>query len=268
MAFLRCDDASGTQHPLVGTRVSVGRAPTNDVVLERDMSVSRHHAVFEHHEGQWTVRDEQSANGTFVNGDRTLSWSLRDRDRITVGNTTFVFVDGDDPLETEPLRTVFGERVLVTLLFTDIVSSTEQASRLGDRQWKNLLDRHDRFAREQVQRFQGWYIKQTGDGILASFDDPYRALQCACAIRDGVRVLGIDVRSGLHTGEIEMRGDDVAGMAVHIAARIANLAGPGQVLVSDSIPPLVSGAGLAFAARGEHELKGVSGTWRISSVEV
>jgi pSer/pThr/pTyr-binding forkhead associated (FHA) protein len=154
MAFLRSDDASGTQHPLVGTRVNVGRAPTNEVVLERDMSVSRHHAVFDLHDGQWTVTDDQSANGTFVNGERTLSCSLQDRDRITVGNTTFVFVEGDDPLETEPLRTVFGERVLVTLLFTDIVSSTEQASRLGDREWKKLLDRNDRFAREQVQRFR------------------------------------------------------------------------------------------------------------------
>ena len=232
------------------------------------MSVSRHHAVFEYHDGQWMVTDAQSANGTLVNGDRTISCSLRDRDRITVGNTTFVFVEGDDPLDTEPLRTLFGERVLVTLLFTDIVNSTAQASTLGDRMWRNLLDRHDRLAREQVQRFTGWYIKQTGDGILASFDDPRRALQCACAIRDGVRVLGIEVRSGLHTGEIEMRGDDVAGMAVHIAARIANLAGAGQILVSDSLPPLVAESGFDFAGQGVHELKGVSGSWRISSLEV
>jgi class 3 adenylate cyclase len=267
MAFLRSDDVSGTQHPLVGDRISVGRAATNDVVLERDMSISRHHAVFEEHEGQWVVKDNQSANGTFVNGERATLHTLRDRDQIKMGNTTLVYVEGDDPLEPVPLRTIIGERVLVTLLFTDIVGSTEQATRLGDRKWTNLLDRHDKLAREQVQKSRGWYIKQTGDGNLASFDSSADALDCAISIRDGVRSLGIDVRSGLHSGEIEMRGDDVAGMAVHIAARVANLAGPGQIFVTDSIPSILAASGTEFAPQGEHELKGVPGFWRISSVE-
>jgi class 3 adenylate cyclase len=187
-----------------------------------------------------------------------------------MGNTTLVYVAGTDPFDTiteaDSLRAPLDERVLVTLLFTDIVSSTKQAADLGDQRWKTVLDRHDVVAREQVQRFKGSYIKQTGDGILACFDSPARAIRCACAIRDGVRVLGIDVRSGLHTGEIEWRGDDVAGMAVHVAARVVDLAGPGQILVSDFIPRLVAGSGIEFAAQGEHVLKGVPGSWRISAV--
>src|ERR1700690_911512 len=114
MAFLRTDDVSGTQYPLVGACINVGRSATNDVVLERDMSISRHHAVFGQVDGQWIVKDNQSANGTFVNGERTTLHSLRDRDQITVGNTTFVYVEGDDPVEAEPLSTIIGQRVLVT----------------------------------------------------------------------------------------------------------------------------------------------------------
>ncbi len=235
------------------------------------MGVSRHHAVFEDRDGRWIVKDNQSANGTFVNGLRANVYPLHNSDRIKVGATVLIYVAGADPLDTvtekDRLSTPLDERILVTLLFTDIVSSTEQANKLGDLEWKSLLDQHDNVAKEQVHRFRGRFIKQTGDGLLACFDSPARAVRCACAIRDGVRSIGIDVRSGLHIGEVELRGDDVSGMAVHVAARVADLAGPGQVFVSDSMPMLVAGSGIVFATQGEHELKGIPGSWRISSVE-
>jgi class 3 adenylate cyclase len=159
------------------------------------------------------------------------------------------------------------DRVLATVLFTDIVGSTDRAADLGDRKWRDLLDSHDQTTRRQLERFRGREIKTTGDGFAAIFDGPGRAIQCACAIRDAVRALGIDLRAGLHTGEIELRGDDVAGMAVHIGARVSASAGPGDVLVSSAIPPLVVGSGIAFQDRGEYELRGVPGTWRLYAVE-
>ena len=155
------------------------------------------------------------------------------------------------------------DRVLATVLFTDIVGSTDRAAALGDKKWRDLLDAHDQATRRQLERFRGREIKTTGDGFTAVFDGPGRAIQCGCAIRDAVRALGMDLRVGLNTGEIELRGDDVAGMAVHIGARVAALAGPGEVLVSGAIPPLVVGSGFEFVDTGEHELKGVPGTWRL-----
>jgi class 3 adenylate cyclase len=159
-----------------------------------------------------------------------------------------------------------GDRVLATVLFTDIVGSTALMAEVGDKKWREILDLHDQTVRRQLERFRGREIKATGDGFAATFDGPGRAIQCACAIRDAVRSLGIDLRVGLHTGEIEVRGDDVAGMAVHIGARVSALAQPGEVLVSGAIPPLVVGSGIAFEDRGEHELKGVPGAWRILAV--
>jgi class 3 adenylate cyclase len=158
------------------------------------------------------------------------------------------------------------DRVLATVLFTDIVGSTERAAELGDRAWKDLLDRHDQVVRRQIERFRGREVNTMGDGFVATFDGPGRAIHCACAIRDAVRALGMEVRAGLHTGEVEVRGDGVAGMAVHIGARVASCAGPGEVLVSGAIPPLVAGSGLVFEDRGDHELKGVPGIWRLFAV--
>jgi class 3 adenylate cyclase len=159
------------------------------------------------------------------------------------------------------------DRVLATVLFTDIVGSTEHATRLGDRQWRSLLDDHDALVRRQLERFSGRLVKTTGDGLLATFDGPARAVRCACAIRDGLKRLGIDIRAGLHTGEVELRGDDVGGVAVHLAARVQALAGPDEVLVSRTVTDLVTGSGIAFSDRGEHELKGVPGRWRLFRVE-
>jgi class 3 adenylate cyclase len=159
------------------------------------------------------------------------------------------------------------DRVLATVLFTDIVGSTERSSELGDSRWRDLLDRHDAAVRRQLARFRGREIKSTGDGFLATFDGPARALECAGAIRDAARQLGLDVRSGVHTGEIEIRGDDIGGIAVHIAARVEAKADPGEVWVSRTVTELVVGSGVAFADKGTHELKGVPGTWQLFAVE-
>jgi class 3 adenylate cyclase len=161
---------------------------------------------------------------------------------------------------------VSADRVLATVMFTDIVDSTAKASDLGDHAWRQLLDRHDDAVRRQIERYRGITVKHTGDGVAATFDGPARAITCACAIRDAVRVLGLEVRAGLHTGEIERRGDDVSGVGVHIAARVAQMAGPGEVLVSSTVKDLVVGSGIAFEDRGTHALKGVPDEWRLLSV--
>lgn len=157
-------------------------------------------------------------------------------------------------------------RVLASVLFTDIVASTERAHALGDAEWRTLLDRHDETVRRQLERFHGREVKTTGDGFMATFDGPAKAVECACAIRDAARQLGIEVRGGVHTGEIELRGDDIAGMGVHIAARVAALAEPSSVWVSRTVTDLVIGSGITFADRGEHTLKGVPGTWALYAV--
>jgi class 3 adenylate cyclase len=160
-----------------------------------------------------------------------------------------------------------ADRVLLTVLFTDIVGSTERAAELGDRRWRDLLDAHDRTVRRQLERFRGREIDTAGDGFLATFDGPGRGIECGCAIRDAVRTLGLEIRVGIHTGEIEVRADDdVAGVAVHIGARVAQHAGAAEVLVSSTVKDLVAGSGIEFDDRGEHELKGVPGTWRLFSV--
>jgi class 3 adenylate cyclase len=159
------------------------------------------------------------------------------------------------------------DRVLATVMFTDIVESTARAANLGDARWRDLLERHDTLVRTHLSRHRGREVKSTGDGFLATFDGPARAIRCACDITVDVRQLGLDVRAGLHTGELEVRGDDVAGMAVHIGARIGSLAEAGEVLVSGTVKDLVVGSGIDFSDRGAHPLKGVPGEWRLYSVE-
>jgi class 3 adenylate cyclase/pimeloyl-ACP methyl ester carboxylesterase len=155
------------------------------------------------------------------------------------------------------------DRILTTLLFTDIVGSTERAAALGDQGWRSLLDAHDRTVRDHLRRFRGKEINTTGDGFLASFDGPARAIRCALAIAEATKALGIDLHLGLHTGECEVRGDDLGGLAVHIAARVGSLTAAGEVLVSSTVKDLVVGSRIDFADRGEHELKGVPGSWRL-----
>ncbi len=158
------------------------------------------------------------------------------------------------------------DRVLATVLFTDIVDSTAQSSALGDRRWRELLDDHDDLVRRELHQFRGREINTTGDGFLATFDGPARAIRCAQAIVQAVQSLGLRVRAGLHTGECERRGDDVAGITVHIGARVVARAEPDEVLVSRTLVDLVAGSGIEFVDRGEHELKGVPGSWRLFSV--
>jgi class 3 adenylate cyclase len=161
---------------------------------------------------------------------------------------------------------VADDRVLATVLFTDIVDSTRRAADIGDRDWRALLDAHDVIVRAQLNRFRGREVSTSGDSFLAMFDGPQRAIRCAMAIRDAVRSLGIEVRAGLHTGECEVRGDDIGGIAVHIGARVSALAGPNEVLVSSTLRDLVIGSGIEFEERGAHELKGVPGEWHLFAV--
>jgi DNA-binding SARP family transcriptional activator/pimeloyl-ACP methyl ester carboxylesterase len=156
-----------------------------------------------------------------------------------------------------------SDRVLSTLLFTDIVGSTAEAARVGDRAWSELLARHDGVVRASLARFRGEEVDSTGDGVFATFDGPARAVRCASAIAEAVRGLGLEIRAGVHTGEIERSNEGVRGIAVHIGARIAAAAGPGEVLVSSTVKDIVAGSGIEFAERGEHELAGVPGAWRL-----
>jgi pimeloyl-ACP methyl ester carboxylesterase len=158
------------------------------------------------------------------------------------------------------------ERVLTTVLFTDIVGSTARAAELGDRQWRSVLDRHDAAIRRQLGRFRGTEIDTAGDGFLASFDGPARAVHCAMAAAEAVRPLGIEIRAGVHTGECERRGEKLGGIAVHIGARVVAHAGPGEVVVSRTVKDLVVGSGLQFSDRGEHHLKGVPDRWPLYAV--
>ncbi|GAC1603343.1 MAG: adenylate/guanylate cyclase domain-containing protein [Acidimicrobiales bacterium] len=160
-----------------------------------------------------------------------------------------------------------AERVLATVLFTDIAGSTSRAAHLGDERWSELLGRHDVVVRRQLARFRGREVKTMGDGFLATFDGPARAIACGCAIRDAVSQLGLGVRAGLHTGEINVTDSDVSGIAVHIAQRVSSLAQLGEVLVSRTVVDLVVGSGIRFTDRGDHDLKGVPGAWKIFAVE-
>jgi class 3 adenylate cyclase len=169
------------------------------------------------------------------------------------------FVTGERPA-------VEVERILTTILFTDIVGSTETAAALGDHRWRAALDEHDQAVRDQLRQFRGREVNTTGDGFVASFDGPARALRCAQAIIEATATSGLELRLGLHTGECEVRGDDLGGLAVHIAARVSSLAGPGEILVSRTVKDLVIGSEIEFVDRGERQLKGVPGTWNLFAV--
>jgi class 3 adenylate cyclase len=181
---------------------------------------------------------------------------------ISAGDTDAIadeieeFLTGTRPIP-EP------DRVLATVLFTDIVGSTERAAELGDRRWRELVSTHDSAVRRELERFRGREVDTAGDGFLATFDGPARAVRCALSAGEAVQRLGVEIRAGIHTGECELDGPKIRGIAVHTGARIASLAGPGEVLVSQTVKDLVSGSGLAFDDRGVHALKGVPGEWRV-----
>ncbi|MEA2330669.1 MAG: hypothetical protein QOH58_807 [Thermoleophilaceae bacterium] len=182
------------------------------------------------------------------------------------------WIDGDDILDevesflTGATAAYAPDRVVATVMFTDLVDSTSRAAELGDRRWRDLVEAHDQLVRGRLERYRGREVKTLGDGFLATFDGPGRAIRCACDVRDGVRTLGLELRAGLHTGECEIAGDDIRGIAVNIGARVGAKAGAGEVLVSQTVKDLVAGSGLGFEERGEHELKGVPGSWRLYSV--
>jgi class 3 adenylate cyclase len=180
-----------------------------------------------------------------------------------VGEGTDDIADTIEEFLTGSRGEAVTDRVLATVLFTDIVGSTEKAALLGDQRWRHLLDDHHAMIRRNLARFRGREVKTTGDGFLATFDGPARGVRCACAIADEIKSLGIDIRAGLHTGECEIMDADVGGIAVHIGARVAALAGAGEVLVSSTVKDLVAGSGLRFDPRGSRPLKGIPGEWQI-----
>ena len=189
-------------------------------------------------------------------GEDHLAW---------VGDTDGL-IDEVEQFLTGVRRHSDSDRVLATVLFTDIVGSTERAAALGDTGWTELLTAHDAAVRRQLEAFRGVELDAAGDGFFASFDGPARAIRCALAIRDAVTALGLEMRAGVHTGECVRVGGKLAGIAVNTGARIGGLAGAGEVLVSRTVVDLVAGSGLEFDERGEHELKGVSGSWRLYAV--
>ena len=189
------------------------------------------------------------------------------------GNDSLYWVGDIDLLLEEVEEFATGARLarrpetaIATILITDIVGSTETMAKVGQQSWRDVLDRHDAAVRRQLERFGGREVKTTGDGFLATFDGPARAVTCGLAVRDVATQLGLDIRVGVHTGEVELRGDDISGMAVHIAARVEALARPGEVLVSRTVVDLMAGSRTEFADRGEHALKGVPGSWRLFAV--
>jgi class 3 adenylate cyclase len=216
------------------------------------------------------VRDNPNVS---VEHGRYLADHITQARYVELSGRDFAAVSSGDVILEEVAEFITGERTVVeierivtTVLFTDVCGSTAQAAALGDRRWRRLLDAHDRTAREQLRRFRGREINTTGDGFVASFDGPARAIRCAQAILDAARQLGLKLRAGLHTGECEVRGDDLGGIAVHIASRVAAIAAAGEVLVSRTVKDLVVGSDLQFNQRGEHELKGVPGTWKLFAV--
>lgn len=218
------------------------------------------------------VIHRQSDRYYLVGHGRYLAEHIHDARYVELPGNDHAFYAGDQDIILGEIRAfltgVRGEpdvdRVLATVLFTDIVASTDRAADMGDRLWRETLDAHDALARRHVEQYRGRMIKTTGDGVLATFDGPARAIRCARAIEDEARNhLDISLRAGLHTGEIELRGADIGGIAVALAARVTDLAGAGEVLVSSTVKDLVVGSGLAFEDRGTHSLRGIPGNWRV-----
>lgn len=230
------------------------------------LSAVRHRTLVLHRAGDRTINIEEgrylathipSARLVELEGEDHLWWV---GDRAAIVNEIEEFLTGERQL-AEP------DRELATVMFTDIVASTQRAALLGDRQWRDLLAGHDAAICKEIARYRGRMVKRTGDGHLATFDGPTRAIRCAVAVRDLMREIGLGIRVGLHTGEIALMGDDIGGIAVHLAARVAERAGPEEVWVSGTVKDLVIGSGLAFSERGEFILKGVPGKWPLFSIE-
>jgi pimeloyl-ACP methyl ester carboxylesterase len=242
-ALLRMNSQIDTRHILPTIRVPtlvLTRAGDRDVTVD---------------EGRWIASQIPGARFVELPGDEHLLWA-GDQDSLLAEVEEFLTGTRSAP---------DYDRVLSTVLFTDIVASTERARELGDRGWHEVLDEHHTRVRGVLEQYRGDEVDTAGDGFFASFDGPARAIRAACAIREGVQPLGIQIRAGLHTGECELMRDKIGGIAVHTGARVAAAAEPGEVLVSSTVKDLVAGSGIVFADRGERELKGV-GSWRLYSV--
>lgn len=252
----------------------LGASPTSVEAFMRAVSETNVHHVLPSIQAPTLVIHRQGDHHVRVDHGRFLARHIPGAVYKELGGDDHsVFAGDTDSLVDEIEEFLTGvrpprdtERVLATVLFTDIVSSTQRATEMGDRAWRTLLDAHDAMVRSQLLRHRGREIKTMGDGFLAVFDGPARAIRCACAVRDLLGELGLDIRAGLHTGEIEIRGDDIAGIAVAIGQRVSSLAGTGEVTVSSTVKDLVAGSGLRFEEKGEYELKGVLGTWRLLTV--
>jgi class 3 adenylate cyclase len=209
-----------------------------------------------------------------IRNARALAEALPNAQLVALpGRDTAIFSSDTDAVADEIQAFLTGsrppprhDRILSTVLFTDIVGSTERAATMGDRDWRELLERHHSLLRAALERYGGREVHTAGDGFLATFDSPRRAIECARAAGEAIRSIGLDIRAGIHTGEVELSGGDVQGIAVHIGARISALAGGGEVLVSATVKDLVAGSGIQFDDRGTHRLKGVPGEWRVFSV--
>jgi class 3 adenylate cyclase len=254
----------------VGSELLIGRTQA-DVVIE-DPKLSRHHALVRPARAGLEITDLHSLNGTMVDGQRiTGPVQLAGGECIEVGDTTLEAVADVPEGEATVLSSRVGrlilssetERVLATVMFTDIVDSTVNALELGDAAWKRLLDRHDELSSDTVQKFGGRVVERTGDGVLATFVAPGRALRCADMLRAAVHELGVVIRTGIHTGEVELRHGAVSGIGVHIAARVNAHATGDEILVSRTVRDLVAGSACSFTSRGSHRLKGLPGRWEL-----
>jgi class 3 adenylate cyclase len=240
MAKLLAMNALIDVRPILGTI----RVPT--LVIQRDSD-----QVVDVHNGRYYAAHIDGAKYVELPGEDHWWW---------VGDASSIIEEIEEFI-TGQRHAPDVDRVLKTLLFTDIVASTERAARLGDQTWRDLLDLHDGMIRSQLDHFEGSVVNTTGDGFVACFDGPARAIRCAQAILSGATELGVQLRAGIHTGECERRGQDLAGIAVHVAARVVAQARPDEVLVTGTVRDLVAGSGIGFEDRGEHTLKGLSGRW-------
>jgi class 3 adenylate cyclase len=226
------------------------RVPTLVMHAARDRTLSAE-------QGRYLAEHIAGARYVELDSQDHLPWVM---DSEAVTSEVEEFLTGQRPVGE-------ADRLLATVLFTDMVASTDRAAELGDRRWRDVIETHEKIARREIDRYRGHLVKSTGDGFLATFDGPARAIRCARAMVDALDAVGIAIRAGLHTGECEMIDGDVGGIAVHTGARVSALAGPGEVLVSNTVKDLVAGSGIAFADRGARQLKGVPGEWRIYAVE-
>ena len=258
--FARMERASASPGMLAGMAQMFLELDVRDVVPTIHVPAlvlhRRHDQLVNVRHGRWLAENLPNARLVELPGEDHAIWFQEPE--VALGEIQeFLTGTRDAP---EP------DRVLATVLFTDIVDSTRTASELGDQRWRELLEAHGRAVRDELRRFDGEEVKSTGDGFLATFDGPARAIRCARAIVDSSAALGIRLRAGVHTGECEVMGDDIGGIAVHIAARVSALAGADEVLVSRTVKDLVAGSGIQFSDRGTHTLKGISDTWQLHAV--